>query len=198
MRRASFRGYCRAGCGNPIFSRSIKAKYCSLTCCKRRFAILRANCLNCSLPLSRRCMKYCSLRCQKRLAFRKIVDAIEAGSYSRRTVTRALRRYLIEKHGERCVRCGWRERHAITGKVPLEVEHIDGNWRNNHSSNLTLLCPNCHSLTPTYRGLNRGRGREYRLGGRENSLKSRAKKQDMPLKAGGKISRSDIEARLLT
>lgn len=45
----------------------------------------------------------------------------------------------------------------------VEVEHIDGDWENNSLTNLTLLCPNCHALTPTFRGLNRGRGRSYRL-----------------------------------
>jgi hypothetical protein len=54
--------------------------------------------------------------------------------------------------------------------VPIEVEHIDGDWRNSRVENLTLLCPNCHSLTATYRGLNRGRGRAKRLGGREHPL----------------------------
>jgi hypothetical protein len=44
----------------------------------------------------------------------------------------------------------------------VEVEHIDGNWRNNLPENLTLLCPNCHALTPTFRGLNRGHGRPGR------------------------------------
>jgi hypothetical protein len=52
----------------------------------------------------------------------------------------------------------------------VEVEHIDGDWQNNNPENLILLCPNCHSLTPTYRGLNRGRGRARRFGGRENPL----------------------------
>ncbi len=28
--------------------------------------------------------------------------------------------------------------------------------------NLTLLCPNCHSLTKTYKGANKGGGRTYR------------------------------------
>ncbi|MFJ4968837.1 HNH endonuclease signature motif containing protein [Streptomyces sp. NPDC088755] len=57
---------------------------------------------------------------------------------------------------ERCALCGtgrtWRDR-----PLSLEVDHIDGNWRNNEPQNLRLLCPNCHSTTDTYRG--RGKGR---------------------------------------
>lgn len=40
--------------------------------------------------------------------------------------------------------------------IPLELEHIDGNHQNNNLDNLTILCPNCHALTPTYRGKNKG------------------------------------------
>lgn len=39
--------------------------------------------------------------------------------------------------------------------IPLELEHIDGNHDNNKLENLTLLCPNCHALTPTYRRRNK-------------------------------------------
>ncbi|MDX2408691.1 HNH endonuclease signature motif containing protein [Streptomyces microflavus] len=57
---------------------------------------------------------------------------------------------------ERCALCGtgrtWRDR-----PLPLEVDHIDGNWRNNQPQNLRFLCPNCHSTTDAYRG--RGKGR---------------------------------------
>ncbi|WP_246567243.1 HNH endonuclease signature motif containing protein [Streptomyces flaveus] len=57
---------------------------------------------------------------------------------------------------ERCDLCGmeavWRGQ-----RLPLEVDHIDGNWRDNRIENLRFLCPNCHSTTGSYRG--RGKGR---------------------------------------
>lgn len=170
MRRIQFRGYCLMGCGDPIFSRSPKAKYCSEPCAKQRFERNRGNCLNCAEKLPRVRYKYCSNACQHAHQFRIRIMKLEAGEYKTQTCNRFIRRYLVERFGEQCSRCGWAERHSRTGRIPVEVEHIDGNWRNNQPSNLTLLCPNCHSLTPTYRALNWGRGREYRAGGRANPL----------------------------
>lgn len=74
-------------------------------------------------------------------------------------VSAYVRQYLIRKGGERCSRCGWAEKHPLTWRVPLNVEHIDGNPFNSAEENLTLLCPNCHSLTLTYGALNKGSGR---------------------------------------
>lgn len=36
-------------------------------------------------------------------------------------------------------------------KIPLEIEHVDGDRTNNELANLKLLCCNCHALTPTWR-----------------------------------------------
>ena len=80
-----------------------------------------------------------------------------------------IRRYLFEKYENKCSKCGWNKINPITGKIPLTVEHIDGNSQNSYEENLTLICPNCHSLTPTYGSLNRGSGRKTRKDKREQS-----------------------------
>ncbi|MFI6417692.1 HNH endonuclease signature motif containing protein [Streptomyces sp. NPDC050842] len=58
--------------------------------------------------------------------------------------------------GKQCAMCGaeavWRGR-----PLPLEVDHVDGDWRNNRIENLRFLCPNCHSTTANYRGRSKGR-----------------------------------------
>lgn len=70
-------------------------------------------------------------------------------------VMNSVRKYLFIKYNNKCCKCGWCEIHTITKKVPLECNHIDGNPSNCKEENLELLCPNCHSLTPNFRNLNK-------------------------------------------
>ncbi len=51
----------------------------------------------------------------------------------------------------KCELCGWSQK-TIDGYVPVELDHINGDRHDNRIENLRILCPNCHSLTPTYRG----------------------------------------------
>ena len=39
------------------------------------------------------------------------------------------------------------------------LDHIDGNADNNNLINLRLVCSNCDSQLPTYKGRNKGNGR---------------------------------------
>ena len=79
-----------------------------------------------------------------------------------RNISGHLRRFLIEKYGNKCSICGWNKKHPITNVVPVEIDHIDGNAENNAENNLRLLCPNCHALTPFFKNMNRGNGRKWR------------------------------------
>ena len=103
---------------------------------------------------------YCNNKCQQTHQQKIIFEKIEKGSLEFYVDT--YKNYLVQKYGEKCMKCGWNERHGITGKVPIQLEHIDGNSENNSLDNLILLCPNCHSLTPTFGALNKGFGRKNR------------------------------------
>jgi len=56
---------------------------------------------------------------------------------------------LIKERGRICENCGNNEWMGFP--ISLELHHKDGNSVNNNLSNLELLCPNCHSMTTSWR-----------------------------------------------
>lgn len=126
------------------------------------------SCLVCGKRPKRTFYKYCSNKCQSTDRYNKYIKKWKLGlaNGSRGVVAKNIsahvKRYLVKKFGEKCSICGWRVKHSITGKVPLEIDHINGDSEDNREENLRLVCPNCHSLSPNFRNLNKGKGRTWR------------------------------------
>jgi hypothetical protein len=126
-------------------------------------------CTQCNIQLTNRHkIKFCSNSCQHDYQYEQYISGWKKGvndggiGITVKSISAHLRRYLTEKYKEECSMCGWNKKHPEMGHCPLEIEHIDGNSENNKESNLVLLCPNCHALSPHYKNLNRGNGRKWR------------------------------------
>jgi hypothetical protein len=82
-----------------------------------------------------------------------LIDEEEGSSKSKTDgCNKRVRRYFRE-NGHSCEECAllpmWNNKPLM-----LEIDHIDGDRKNNKRSNLKLVCPNCHSQTPTFRAKN--------------------------------------------
>jgi len=132
-------------------------------------------CGHCGIQLpdtAARSAKYCSKRCgnfarnagktQPRSGLRRqeyiaqlrnrIMTTMLAAEFETLSWEQQRKRVIHEQKGA-CARCGlsaW-----LGQQLTLEVDHVDGDSNNNSRSNLEGLCPNCHSLTPTWRGRNK-------------------------------------------
>ena len=68
-----------------------------------------------------------------------------------RTNVSLRRKVIAYQGGEFCEFCG--QGPVWNGDpLTLQVDHRDGNNKNNELYNLRLLCPNCHTQTETYAG----------------------------------------------
>ena len=128
----------------------------------------RPRCLcGCGREVAKATMKFYSNKCQQEYEYQEYVTRWKAGLESGRrgffgSTSSHIRKYLRKKFGDQCSICSWAEHHPLTGSVPLEVDHINGDATDNGEGNLRLLCPNCHSLTLNFRNLNKGPGRVNR------------------------------------
>jgi hypothetical protein len=105
--------------------------------------------------------KYCNNQCQKAYESKeRLRQWLEEGKDWKVQIPSWVKRYLSEQRGYYCEVCGIIEHNSKP--IGLECDHIDGNPNNNKPENLRLICPNCHSQTESFKGANRGNGRQKR------------------------------------
>jgi len=114
-------------------------------------------CLNCGEPIEKCRRKYCSSDCahihRKEMARTQALENLVNGSLTDGNARSWFRKLFEHK----CAICGLSEWRGE--EIPLVVDHIDGNYKNNFLNNLRIICCNCDGLLPTYRSRNRGNGR---------------------------------------
>lgn len=164
-------------CGNILSYTKRRNKFCSSSCAAfynnsqrnklKKKSKIKHFCIQCGKLLTSRQKKFCSHKC---LCINKNEKRIKAwkkgnckGINCRGVVLDFIRNYLLEKYNYKCAKCGWHEINHFSEKVPLEVHHINGDCTDNREENLIILCPNCHSLTASYKSGNFGKGRTKRL-----------------------------------
>lgn len=121
-----------------------------------RIKVPRKECLSCGEPTIKAHQEYCNNTCQQEKQRKDKWLLIETNSHY--FARQSIRKLYVWKYGNTCQECGISEwnGHPIT----LELDHIDGNAINNSMENLRIICPNCHSITDTWKGKNRGHGRK--------------------------------------
>lgn len=150
-------------CSKTITYAKRQNKYCNSSCAasynNKIFRISETHpCLHCGKTIKKRKnRKWCSCKCHNHYKWEqtknKITSSGEVASHNPLTT----KKYLRITRGYKCEICGISE---WTGKkLPLILDHIDGNSDNWKLPNLRLICSNCDSLTDTYKSRNKGNGR---------------------------------------
>lgn len=78
----------------------------------------------------------------------------KVGITSNNLKKRLLREGLKEHKCEKCLLSEW-----MGEPIPIQLDHINGDHKNNRIENLRILCPNCHAQTDNYCGKNIREGR---------------------------------------
>ena len=165
--------FCSLSCANSYreSTKAVKFKFCKE--CKRSFK---------AQGVGRNLQIFCSHSCaaitnnvkRKKIKPKKLTKAqqdiilieqwksgnVDGGN--KHQIKSQIRKYLLEISNYQCSVCKFSGVNSKTGNTILQIDHIDGNCRNNIPNNLRVLCPNCHAQTSTYGALNKNSGRAWK------------------------------------
>lgn len=160
-------------CGKPIpFDKIRKDKhkaFCDSSCSasfnnKRRNKKEPIFCILCGKELIKGQKLFCCIEHDNEYKKRKIISEwLDGKETSDDTVRRSksIRNFILTEQENKCAICGhiniWNNKPLV-----FVLDHIDGNADNNGRDNIRLICPMCDSQTDTFKGRNKGNGREYR------------------------------------
>lgn len=146
---------CAATYNNKLFSkRKINLKICAY--CSKSFKSYHDT------------TKCCSRQCGEQLKKENHYKDIENRGYfytsEANPGSKAIRKYLIEKYGNKCSKCNLDAANWDGAPLVLIVDHIDGHANNWKIDNIRLICPNCDTQLPTFKGRNKGNStRKYTI-----------------------------------
>ena len=154
-------------CNKLISYAQRKNRFCGHSCAAnysnarrgRKPRLLKAHpCRSCNKLLDKkRANAYCDFYCQQAYLWSvRKAEILRTGEVISKS-PRLAKRYLSETKGHQCDICQISQ--WLGKRLPLVLDHIDGNSDNWQLTNLRLICSNCDSLTDTYKGKNRGKGR---------------------------------------
>ena len=105
----------------------------------------KKNCLKCDTEFmwhpSQSKGKYCCNECGIN---HRLNEQIKSGNYTKSNALSYFRRFTEYK----CTECGISEYN--NKPIRLQIDHIDGNNKNDTIENYRYLCPNCHTQTDTW------------------------------------------------
>lgn len=149
-------------CNEPIQYDKRLNDFCNHSCAAafnnkgiRRHGKAAKHCLICSSDTYNE--KFCSKKCMSFFTWQASKSDLLNSGIDKSSTNNLAKRYLIELHEGKCQLCNLSE--WKNSPIPLVIDHIDGNPYNNLLSNLRVICNNCDSLEPTFKGRNKGNGR---------------------------------------
>lgn len=147
-------------------------KFCSKSCSAtmnnqgiNRFKTSKYTCSECKNEYYKS-QKFCSIDCQKTSKRKFAVEAWLKGDFTLITIQgeknkgillkffidwfKESKDYTCEGILSNGSKCNFREFHPVDNKPGIQIDHIDGDKKNQNKDNLRVLCPNCHWRTKTW------------------------------------------------